>query len=120
MRGWSLREGNRRKSLRDFWIFFCRHKTFRSKTKWHLVHFPGETSSAVDVDAAVVHDGYDVAAVRAHCHCGDAVVMGTDTEDQLVRVNVYEAHQAVLTQHAEDLQRDKQDAGDTGLFFLCV
>lgn len=80
----------------------------------HLVHFPAETASAVDVDAAIIHDGYDVAAVWAHCRRGDAVVMGTYTEEQLVRVDVYEAHQAVLTQHAEDLQRDKQEASYTG------
>lgn len=87
--------------------FLPSRKIIRITIKCHLAHFPGETASAVDVDAAVIHDGYDVAAVGAHCRCGDAVVMGTYTEEQLVRVNVYEAHQAVLTQHAEDLQGDK-------------
>lgn len=82
--------------------------------KCHLVHFPGETASAVDVDAAVIHDGYDVAAIWAHCCCGDTVVIGTYAEEQLVRVDVYEAHQAVLTQHAENLQGDEQEACHTG------
>lgn len=77
---------------------------FAATFEGHLVPFPGEkTASAVDVDAAVIHDSYHVAALRAHCRCGDAVVMGTKTEEQPVRVDVYEAHQAVLTQHAEDL-----------------
>lgn len=82
--------------------------------KCHLARFAAETASAVNVDAAVIHDGYDVATVWAHCCRGDAVVMGTYTEEQLVRVDVYEAHQAVLTQHAEDLQGEKQEASHTG------
>lgn len=89
---------------------FRHHVRSRITIECHLVNFPGETASAVDVDAAVIHGGYDVAAVRADCRRGDAVVMGTDAEEQLVGVNVYEAHHAVLTQHGEDLQGDEQEA----------
>lgn len=83
--------------------------------KSHLVQFPDEAASAVDVDAAVIHDGYDVAPVGAHRCCADAVVTGTKAEELLVRVYVYETHQAVLTQHAEYLQGDEQQSCRTSL-----
>lgn len=66
--------------------------------------------NAVDIDAASICDGHNVSTIRADCHCGNGVFVGTYMEKQLASVNVDEAHDAILTQYAENLQREKQTA----------
>lgn len=53
--------------------------------------------NAVDIDAASICDGHNVSTIRADCHCGNGIVMGTYIEKQLASVNVDEAHYAILT-----------------------
>lgn len=45
-------------------------------TNFHLVWFLSETLNAVDIDAAIIHDGHHMAAIRADCHGGDGVIVG--------------------------------------------
>ena len=62
---------------------------------------------AVDVDAAVVHNGHDVASAGADGCRGDGLVVGAHVKEQLTCVDVDEAHHSVLTEHAQSLSGRK-------------
>lgn len=63
----------------------------------------GEAVDAVNVDAAIIHDGSHVPAVGADGRCADGNIRGTQMEKQLASLNVDEAHHAVLAQHTKSL-----------------
>lgn len=58
---------------------------------------------AVNIDAAIIHDGSHVPAVGADCHCADGIITGTQVEKQLASLNIDKAHHAVLAQYTKSL-----------------
>ena len=69
----------------------------------HLVYLGSECSDVIDAEIATVHDGHDVSASGRDGHVVDTVVQGADIEQKLTAVDVYETHDAVLTQYAQHL-----------------
>ena len=47
-----------------------------------------------------------MATSGTHSHVMNSVIKGTDVEKEFTRVNVNEAHKAVLTEHTENLNED--------------
>lgn len=58
---------------------------------------------AVNINAAIIHDGSHVPAVGADCHRVDGIMVGTHMEKQLASLNVDKVHHTVLAQDTKNL-----------------
>lgn len=58
---------------------------------------------AVDINAAIIHDGCHVPAVRADRHRVDGIMVGTHMEKQLASLNVDKVQHAFLAQYTKSL-----------------
>lgn len=63
----------------------------------------GKALDVVNINAAIIHDGCHVPAIRADCHRVDGITAGTHMEKQLAGLNVDKLHHAVLAQHTKSL-----------------
>lgn len=69
----------------------------------HLLEPLGNAVDAVNINAAIIHDGCHVPAVRADCHRVDGITVGTHMEKQLASLNVDKVHHTVLAQYTKSL-----------------
>ena len=77
--------------------------TQRRTMRTYLIDFGCERPDVIDAQITALHDADDVAPGRTDAHVVHTVVKRADVKQKLAVLDVYEAHDAVLTQHAKHL-----------------
>ena len=77
--------------------------TQRRTMRTYLIDFGCERPDVIDAQITALHDADDVAPGRTDAHVVHTVVKRADVKQTLAVLDVYEAHDTVLTQHAQHL-----------------